>query len=239
MRAHVVPAVVAALVGTAACADVPARGAEGTEGATRELLAAASVAAEPEPQTLDLSQLGMNRGVENAPVRIVEFSDYGCGYCRKFHEETWPVVLRDFVDTGKVEWKFLPFVSGMFGNTTAASTAAECVLEQGDTLFHSMNSLIWRHQGEWKRSADPASVFRGLATQSGAELPRYDSCLSEGRRTERVEGATSLARDIGVRGSPTFFVVGYPPIQGALPTDAFVQILTLVYNEATMPGGTP
>jgi protein-disulfide isomerase len=239
MRVHGVLAVAAALVGGFACADAPARDVEGTERATRELLAAASVVAEPDPQTLDISQLGMNRGAGDAPVRIIEFSDYGCGYCRKFHEETWPVVLRDFVDTGKVEWKFLPFVSGMFGNTTAASTAAECVLEQGDTLFHAMNGLIWMHQSDWKRSADPDSVLRGLANESGAELPRYDTCLSEGRRTQRVEGATSLARDIGVRGSPTFFVVGYPPIQGALPTDAFVQILTLVYNEAIKPGGTP
>lgn len=235
MRVRGVLAVVAALVGAAACADAPAKGAEGTESATRELLAAASVTAEP--QTLDLAQLGINRGSADAPVRIVEFSDYGCGYCRKFHEETWPVLLRDFVETGKVEWKFLSYVSGMFGNTTAASTAAECVLEQGDTLFHTMNNLIWVNQSEWKRAADPATVLRGLAHESGAELLRYDTCLSQGRRTQRVEGATSLARDIGVRGSPTFFVVGYPPIQGALPTDAFVQILNLVYAEVSTPGG--
>lgn len=237
MRVRGVMAVVAGLLGLAACADAPAKSAGGTESATRELLAAASVTAEP--QTLGLEQLGINRGSGDAPVRIVEFSDYGCGYCRKFHEETWPVVLRDFVETGKVEWKFLSFVSGMFGNTTAASTAAECVLEQGDTLFYAMNSLIWAHQTEWKRAGDPASVLRGLAHESGAELLRYDSCLSQGRRAQRVEGATSLAREVGVRGSPTFFVVGYPPIQGALPTDAFVQILNLVHDEAIKPAGTP
>ena len=237
MKAHGVLVVVAALVGAAACADAPA-GGEGTEAASRELLAASSAAAtEAAPQTLDISELGMNRGDGDAPVRIIEFSDYGCGYCRKFHQETWPVLLRDFVDAGKVEWKFLPYVTGMFGNTTAATTAAECVLEQGDTLFHVMNSLIWDHQSEWKRSADPASVLRGLAHDTGAELLRYDSCLSQGRRTQRVEGANALARQIGVRATPTFFVVGYPPIQGALPTDAFVQIITMVYNESAKPGG--
>jgi protein-disulfide isomerase len=138
-----------------------------------------------------------------------------------------------------VEWKFLPYVTGMFGNTTAATTAAECVLEQGDTLFHAMNSLIWNHQSDWKKSADPASLLRGLAHESGAELLRYDSCLSQGRRTKRVEGANALARQVGVRATPTFFVVGYPPIQGALPTDAFVQILTMIYDEATKAGGAP
>jgi protein-disulfide isomerase len=142
------------------------------------------------------------------------------------------------VDTGKVEWKFLPYVSGLFGNTTAATTAAECVLEQGDTLFHVMNGLIWGHQSEWKKASNPGSILRGLALESGAELLRYDSCVSQGRRAKRIEGAGALARQVGVRGTPTFFVVGYPPIQGALPTEAFVQILNMVYEEATKPGGS-
>ena len=240
MRAHGVLAVVVALAGAVACADAPAADAGGTDGASRELLAAANtVAAEPEPQTLDIADLGMVWGADNAPVRVVEFSDYGCGYCRKFHQETWPVLLRDFVDAGKVEWKFLPYVSGMFGNSTAATTAADCVLEQGDSLFHAMNSLIWNQQSEWKRAGDPAVILRGLAHESGVDLMRYDSCLSQGRRTQRVTGANAIALQIGVRATPTFFVVGYPPIQGALPTEVFVQVLTMVYEEAIKAGGTP
>jgi protein-disulfide isomerase len=239
MRAHGVPAVVAALVVAAACADAPAADTSGAGAASQEISAAVVATAEPQAQTLDIAQAGVDRGAENAPVRIVEFSDYGCGYCRKFHQESWPVLLRDFVEAGKVEWKFLPYVSGMFGNSTAATTAGECVLEQGDALFWTMNSLIWNHQSEWKGAADPALILRGLAHESGAELMRYDSCLTQGRRTQRVEGANALAREIGVRATPTFFVVGYPPIQGALPTDVFVRVLTMVYEEATKAGGTP
>jgi protein-disulfide isomerase len=237
MRAQGVVTVVATLLGAAACADAPAKAAP--DGVSQEVLATAAQEAAPAQQELDIAVLGMDRGAKDAPVRIVEFSDYGCGYCRKFHEETWPVLLRDFVDAGKVEWKFLPYVSGMFGNTTAATTAAECVLEQGDTLFHTMNSLIWNHQSEWKKSSDPGSILRGLAHDAGAELMRYDSCLSQGRRAQRVEGANAIARQVGVRATPTFFVVGYPPIQGALPTDSFVQILDMVYREVTGAGVTP
>jgi protein-disulfide isomerase len=239
MRASGVLRVIAVVLAAAGCADAPRADTAETQEPTEGILATVAQAAAAAPQTLDISRLGVDRGAEEAPVHIVEFSDYGCGYCRKFHEETWPILLRDFVDAGKVEWKFLPYVSGMFGNTTAATTAAECVLEQGDTLFHTMNSLVWGHQSEWKRASDPASILRGLAHESGAELLRYDSCISQGRRTERIEGAAALARQVGVRGTPTFFVVGYPPIQGALPTDTFVQVLTMVYDEATRAGGPP
>ena len=231
--------VVAALLGAAACADAPAVNPGAAEQRDPQLAATAVAAADTAPQTLDIAQLGIDRGAKDAPVRIIEFSDYGCGYCRKFHEETWPILLRDFVDAGKVEWKFLPYVSGMFGNTTAATTAAECVLEQGDTLFYAMNSLVWGQQGEWKRATDPATILRRLAHESGAEPMRYDACMAEGRRSTRVEGSSALARQVGVRATPTFFVVGYPPIQGALPTDTFVQILTMVYEESIRAPGTP
>jgi len=235
MRAHGVLRIIAFALAAAGCApEGPA-----ADEAGREVLASVARSSEAAPQTLDISRLGADRGAEDAPVHIVEFSDYGCGYCRKFHEETWPVLLRDFVDAGKVEWKFLPYVTGLFGNTTAATAAAECVLEQGDTLFHTMNSLVWGHQSEWKRASDPASILRGLAHESGVELMRYDACVSQGRRTERMEAAKALARQVGVRGTPTFYIVGYPPIQGALPTGAFVHILTLVYDEATKTGGIP
>jgi len=136
-----------------------------------------------------------------------------------------------------VEWKFLPYVSGMFENSTAATVAAECALEQGDARFRTMNSLIWEHQAAWKRAAQPAPVLRGLAGEAGVDVMRYDSCVAEGRRKQRVDAATLLAQQNGVRATPTFFVVGYPPLQGALPTEVFVQVLNMVYDEVTKSGG--
>jgi len=187
-------------------------------------------------EAIDIAVLGFDRGAPDAPVRVIEMSDYGCGYCRKFHEETWPVLREEFVDAGKIEWKFLPFISGMFKNSTAATRAAECVLEQGGERFEAMNHRIWTDQREWKASGDPEAVLRGLAGEVGADLGRYDSCLSENRREARVKQATAVAREVGVRGTPTFFVLGYPPLQGALPTDAFRQVLSAVVADATRNG---
>lgn len=247
MRALGGLAVAAALVGVMACADAPSAEKGGTAGESADLVAAAraaetrpETAGDPgaETQTIDIALLGVNQGSPDAPVRVVEFSDYGCGYCRKFHQETWPTLVREFLDPGKVEWKFVPYVSGMFRNSTAATTAAECVLEQGDARFHTMNSLVWEHQGEWKGAADPAPVLRRLVGEAGADVERYDTCLREGRRAVRVNAATALAQQTGVRATPTFFVVGYPPLQGALPTEVFVQVLTMVYEEVRKSDGS-
>ena len=59
----------------------------------------------------------------------------------------------------------------------------------------------------------------------------FDGCLAEDRRLDRIASATTLARQIGVRGTPTFVIIGYPPLQGALPLDVFQDILTAVHAE--------
>lgn len=188
-------------------------------------------------QNIDVASLGFDRGGDDSPLRVVEMSDYGCSYCRKFHLETWPVLLEEFVESGKVEWKFLPFVNGMFENSPAATAAAECVLEQGDDLFVPMNTSIWEQQREWKGADEPEPILRALALEAGADMGSFDSCLSEGRRTFRVDAATALSRQLGVRGTPTFFVVGYQPLQGALDTETFTQYLTMAYQDATRGSG--
>ena len=242
----------AAFLALAACGGAPQDDGD-TTATTQDLLTSAGAGApptgslppgapralggQPQQQTVDIAVMGVDRGDDDAPVRVVEFSDYGCGYCRRFHQETWPVLMEEFIGVGKVEWKFLPYVAGMFPNSPADAEAAECVLEQGDALFDGMNDAVCDNQSEWKNASDPAPVLRSLAANAGADMAEYDGCLLEGRRRWRVEAATALARQLGVRATPTFFVVGYPPMQGALPTDMFQEILNLVYAEATKTGG--
>lgn len=225
----------ASLVSACQSEDAPA--AEGTDNTTAALLRApASEFREPEQGfelTVPVDQLGFNLGEVGAPVRIIEMSDYGCGYCRKFHLETFPVLLEEFILSGMVEWKFMPFVTGMFDNSLAATTAAECTLAQSDDLFVVMNERLWEEQSAWKQGDDPSGVTRGWAEDLGADMARYDTCVAEDQRLPRIGSATGFAGELGVRGTPTFFIMGYPPIQGALPTETFQEVLTMVHQAAT------
>jgi len=187
---------------------------------------------EVEGGMVPLPELGFNRGSAQAPVRVIELSDYGCGYCRRFHLETFPSLRQEFVDAGIVEWKFLPYVTGMFDNSMAAVQAAECALEQSPDAFEALNERLWHEQSEWKGSGDAASVVRRWAVEAGVETLSFDSCVSQGRRLDRIATAGVVARDLGVRGTPTFIVVGYGPLQGALPLDTFRDILRAVHREA-------
>jgi protein-disulfide isomerase len=189
-------------------------------------------------QTIDLATLGYDRGDPESPVRMLELSDYGCGYCRKFHMETFPTLLSQFVETGKVEWKFMPFITGMFDNSLAATEAAECALDQSREVFAQLNERLWTDQPDWKRSSEPEAVVRTMASDAGVDLGEFDACLADDRRIDRIAAATALAQRAGVRGTPTFFIMGYPPLQGALPTESFVQVLTQVHADVIKGDGS-
>ena len=189
-------------------------------------------------QTIDLATLGYDRGDPESPVRMLELSDYGCGYCRKFHMETFPTLLSQFVETGKVEWKFMPFITGMFDNSLAVTEAAECALDQSREVFAQLNERLWTDQPDWKRSSEPEAVVRTMASDAGVDLGEFDACLADDRRIDRIAAATALAQRAGVRGTPTFFIMGYPPLQGALPTESFVQVLTQVHADVIKGDGS-
>jgi protein-disulfide isomerase len=181
--------------------------------------------------TAYLPQLGYNRGAVEAPIKVIEFSDFGCGFCRRFHEESFPTLKTQFIDTGMIEWKFLPFITGSFPNSMAVTEAAECALEQGVSAYEAFGGNLWVRQAEWKPSDDPAGLARSWATEAGLDMAGYDSCLAEDRRMNRVAGATAIAQQLGVRATPTFWIVGYGPLQGALPLDVFQGVFTTVHAE--------
>lgn len=233
----------------AACSPAEEQ-ATGTDDVTRSLLSqpagdgrSTPLATGPQAPArgpeIPLSQVGHNRGSPEAPVKVLELSDYGCGYCRQFHQETFPALLEEFIDTGMVEWKFVPFITGMFDNSLAATEAAECAIAQGSEAFETVNGRIWSDQAEWKRSGDPEPILRGWAAEADLDMDAYDACIAQDEPADRIGASTALAREIGVRGTPTFVVLGYPPLQGALPLDVFRRVLATVHAESTAPSGAP
>lgn len=210
---------------------------------TRALLAqprAADVSTSVDPSslspiegTLTVDQLGMNAGSPDAPVKVIEFVDFGCGFCRRFQLETFPTIRSEFIATGMIEWKFLPFISGSFANSLVVTEAAECVLAQDARLFGALEVRLWADQSEWKGSDEPEALVRRWAVGLGADGEAFDTCMRDDLRLERVRSSTAFATELGVRSTPTFWIVGGGPVQGALPLDVFRQLFTEVYEEVT------
>lgn len=194
----------------------------------------------PPPISIELADLGFDMGQADAPIKIVEFSDFGCGYCRKFHTETLPLIVRDFIEAGHVEWKYVTYVSGMFPNGLPAAFAGECAGEQG--AFDAMADLLYRRQGDWKPEGDPKPVFESLVSELGLDLAQYRTCIEEERPRPRIRSGVMVAARLGVKGTPSFLVDGYPLV-GAQPMEVWTSILQarlneLASEEATAPGSS-
>ncbi len=188
-------------------------------------------------QGLALDDIGFDFGATDAPIKVVEFSDFGCGYCRRFHSEKFPTLMTDYIETGKVQWKYVTFVSGMFPNGRAAALAGECVGEQGH--FAPMSDLLYQRQPEWRSESDPADVFEALAVEAGAEARRYRECVAEERPAERLRSGFLTGARLGVRGTPTFIINGIPLV-GDQPLSMWADIFTAIgaaAANANEPGG--
>lgn len=208
-----------------------------TGGASDASPSAPSPGSEAGSRGVDLSQLGYDFGDPDAPVQIVEFSDFGCGYCRQFHLETYPTLHEEYVETGKVHWKYVPYILGMFGpNAVDAALAGECAGEQD--RFVAIRERLFQSQSEWKGADDPRAHFRLYAREEGLDVGRYDSCMEQMRPQERVVASSRLGQQLGIRGTPTFFILGNSVIPGALPLETFRLVLDQVLAEAEAGGGT-
>lgn len=180
---------------------------------------------------VDLTGIGYDRGSASAPVVMIDFSDFGCPFCAQFTRETFPVIEREYIRTGKVFFKYVPFVVGMFPHAAEASRAVECAGEQG--RFWEAADQVYTAQREWKQSADPRATLAAAARSAGADPATYSRCYDDRHTDARTRRATDVANTLGVRVTPSFVIDGRP-VEGALPIEEFRKLL-----DAALAPGAP
>jgi protein-disulfide isomerase len=169
-------------------------------------------------------------GDPNAPITIIEFSDFQCPFCARFHIETLPLILEEYIEQGKVKLVFRDFpIQSIHPNALPASVAAECANEQGK--FKEMHDMLFDNQNEWSKqnTVDVLSSFSQYATNIQLEQVTFDSCLTNGKYIEEIKKDLDDGKNYGVSGTPGFFVgndeIGYVELKGAQPFGSFKKII--------------
>jgi protein-disulfide isomerase len=152
-------------------------------------------------------------GNDDAPITIIEFSDFRCPYCKRFQQETFAELLAGYPDQIRFIYRDFPVVGGF-----EAAVASECADEQGDYwAYHDL--LFSGEQPELSKEA-----YLAYAEKLALDLEEFESCLDDGRYASEVEADAVYAAGLGVTGTPTFFINGIPLI-GAQPLSVFAQII--------------
>ncbi|MFA6304307.1 MAG: DsbA family protein [Patescibacteria group bacterium] len=163
------------------------------------------------------------RGNKNAKVKIVEFSDYQCPFCSRFHP-TMQQVMADYGD--KVAWIYKHFpLDSLHPNARPAAEASECVGEQkGNDGFWQFTDGLYGEQD--KIGPD---FFKELAQKIGVNMSEFNNCVSSRKYQQKVEADYQEGLSYGVDGTPGSFVNGVP-VKGALPYASVKQIIDSELN---------
>jgi len=160
-------------------------------------------------------------GNTDAPVTIIEFTDFTCPYCSKFTTETLPRIEAAYIDTGKAKLYFLPFpVHGIAAYRSAE--AGFCAQEQG--LFWDFQRLLIAQHNVRGSSVLTPAWLAAIAAAAGADRDKFLKSLTSGTYAEAVKETVALGKELGVDGTPTFFINGRK-ITGAAPYEVFAQMI--------------
>ena len=182
------------------------RGLRLLAGAAAALLALHAVAtvsaapkAEDEPQfvhvTLDAREYSLGRS--DAPLTLLEFTDYQCPYCRRFQAETWPQIKKNYIDTGKLRFIVRDLPLQFHSSALPAAEAAHCAGEQGK--FWEMHHALL--------TGDDPLAGGGIdrrATQLGLDLERLHACTRANRYESAIARNIAAANALNVNGTPAF-----------------------------------
>jgi protein-disulfide isomerase len=140
------------------------------------------------------------KGSPNAPLTVVEFSDYECPFCGRHVTQTLPKLAAEYMDSGKVKFVFRDFpLEQIHPSALKAAEAARCAGEQGK--YWEMHDRLFANQ-----RALAAAQLTEHATAIGLDAPAFDKCLTSGSQTAKVRKDLADGKAAGVTGTPAFFI---------------------------------
>ena len=171
-------------------------------------------------------------GKKDAPVTIIEFSDYQCPYCKRAATQTFPKIKEEFVEQGKVKYVFRDFPLEFHKDAGKASEAAECAGDQGK--YWEMHDKIFENQRSLK-----VPDLKGYAKDIGLKTSKFDKCLDSNKYTEEVALDLEAGKAAGVAATPSFIVGRSSPdgkikgllIRGAQPYQVFKSAIEQLLKE--------
>jgi len=164
------------------------------------------------------------RGDKNAPITIVEFSDFQCPFCERAFQQIEPQLLKDYVDTGKATFVYKH--SAFLGQESIwAAEAAECAADQGK--FWAYHDLLFNRQAGENQGAFTKDKLIGFAQELKLDVTRFEPCLNNDETLARVQADTQEGRQAGVTGTPLYFINGQL-LAGARPYNDFRALIERV-----------
>lgn len=161
-------------------------------------------------------------GDKNAPITIIEFSDYECPFCKRHFTDTYPKLIKEYIDTGKAKLVFRDFpLSFHDPMATKEAVAANCAKEQGgDKKYFEFHGEIFKRTTSNGNGLDDAKI-KTIASDLGLNTNSFTSCLSNKEMEDEVKKDIADGSAAGASGTPTF-LIGKSTSDGKIDGDLLI-----------------
>jgi protein-disulfide isomerase len=170
-------------------------------------------------------------GAENANITFVEFADYRCPFCHKFHEETLDKIVTNLINTGKAKFLFKDFVVNdrdEYKGSMQAAIASHCAAEQGKYWEYG-KEIFKNFQPEPQHWVTLDSLLTFANNVKIEDIEKFKNCIESNKYQNQIQESGSLAHQLGITGTPTFVVLKNDKIEtifpGAVPYESFEKTL--------------
>jgi protein-disulfide isomerase len=159
------------------------------------------------------------KGDEDAPIRIVEISDFQCPFCRQFHDETMAALDSLYIQTGKVRYIWISYANPGHPRAWTSIEAAFCAGAVGK--FWPMHDVLFERQEEWSAAEDPFASFVGYAEEMGIDPASFGACMKDDLLAPFLLGDYTNVMRAGISSTPYFILADSVAIRGAAPIESF------------------
>lgn len=168
---------------------------------------------------LERADRSRSKGEQDAPIRIVEISDFECSFCARFYQESYRAIDSLYVQTGIARYLWISFPNSTHPRAWPAIEAAFCAGAAG--RFWPMHDILFERREEWAESQDPNSLFLAYAEGIGVDRESFAACLRNDQTAPLQVRDYESAIAAGVTSTPFFVVGDSVAIRGAVPLETF------------------
>lgn len=154
-------------------------------------------------------------GPDNAPITLIEFSDYECPFCRRWEQEVYQPLLAAYPGKIKLVYRNLPLTS-IHPDAMPAAEAAMCAGDQ--------NAYWPYHDKLFASETLGDDVYKQYAQELGLDMTAFNDCVTNHKFQKAIQDDSDFAINLGVRSTPTFFINGLAVV-GAQPLEVFKQVI--------------
>ncbi|PKN82008.1 MAG: hypothetical protein CVU46_18375, partial [Chloroflexi bacterium HGW-Chloroflexi-8] len=157
-------------------------------------------------------------GPEDAPIVIVEFSDFQCPFCKRFNDDTYKQLMAAYPGKIRFVFRHLPMTS-IHPEAFPSAEAAMCANEQDS--FWEFHDKLFENQDRLGKE-----LYTQIANDLNLDITKFESCVNSRKYKDLIQQDSDFAVNLGVQSTPTFFVNGLALV-GAQPLETFKQAIDM------------